>query len=257
MDVEVAPEPRGSRKGRGRPPAGDSPASVDEILTVALRVFARDGFAGASVAAINRELGVSHNLIHQRFGSKEALWYAVVDWIFTDVITLLRIRPGRDDLPPLEEFRVGIIRFLEIQAEYPDVVRLISMEAAIEGPRLTYLYDRHIEPMSVLLAEPLKPLLRQRILNRDDLRTLHFLITSGATAPFAQLPLATRIAPADPLATRAVRRHARLVADTIVAGIAARAARTPGPDENVGHGGEPARAAARRRIGSGDPGLPE
>lgn len=257
MDVEVAPEPRRSRKGRGRPPAGDSPASVDEILTVALRIFARDGFAGASVAAINRELGVSHNLIHQRFGSKEALWYAVVDWIFTDVITLLRIRPGRDDLPPLEEFRLGIIRFLEIQAEYPDVVRLISMEAAIEGPRLTYLYDRHIEPMSVLLAEPLKPLLRQQILNRDDLRTLHFLITSGATAPFAQLPLAARIATADPLAPRAVRRHARLVADTIVAGIAARAARTPVPDENAGDGGEPARAAARRRIGSGDPGLPE
>jgi AcrR family transcriptional regulator len=221
---------------------------VDEILTVALRVFARDGFAGASVAAINRELGVSHNLIHQRFGSKEALWYAVVDWIFTDVITLLRIRPGRDDLSPLEEFRAGII---------PDVVRLISMEAAIEGPRLTYLYDRHIEPMSVLLAEPLKPLLRQRILNRDDLRTLHFLITSGATAPFAQLPLAARIAPADPLAPRAVRRHARLVADTIVAGIAARAGRTPGPAENVGDGGEPARAAARRRLGSGDPSLPE
>lgn len=226
MDAEVTSEPRGPRKGRGRPPAGDSPASADEILTAALRVFARDGFAGASVAAVNRELGVSHNLIHQRFGTKEALWYAVVDWIFANAVTLLRIRPERDDLPPLEEFRAGIIRFLVLQAEYPDVVRLISMESAIEGPRLTYLYDRHIEPMLVLLAEPLKPLIQQQILNRNDLRTLHFLIAHGATAPFALLPLATRMAPADPRSERAVRRHARLVADTIVAGIEARAARS-------------------------------
>lgn len=224
MDAVVAPEPKRSRKSRGRPPAGASPASADEILAAALRVFARDGFTGASVAAINRELGVSHNLIHQRFGSKEALWYATVDWIFDHAITLLRIRPERRDLPPLAEFRAGIIRFLELQAQYPDVVRLISMEAAIEGPRLTYLYDRHIEPMLILLAEPLKPLVQRKVLNRADLRSLHFLIAHGATAPFALLPLATRMSPTDPRAERAVRRHARLVADTIVAGIEARAA---------------------------------
>ncbi|MEU4313802.1 TetR/AcrR family transcriptional regulator [Nocardia sp. NPDC024068] len=231
MDTSVAPEPRGRRTTRGRPPAGDSPASADEILGAALRVFARDGFAGASVAAVNRELGVSHNLIHQRFGSKEALWYSVVDWIFDNAFTLLKIRPEKTDLPPLEEFRAGIIRFLELQAEYPDVVRLISMEAAIEGPRLTYLYDRHIEPMLILLAEPLKPLIQNKVLSRADLRSLHFLIAHGATAPFSMLPMAQRMAPADPRGAAAVRRHARLVADTIVAGIEVRAAgRVPGAE---------------------------
>lgn len=225
MDAVAASGPRGPRKARGRPPAGDSPASADEILAAALRVFARDGFAGASVAAVNRELGVSHNLIHQRFGSKEALWYSVVDWIFANAFTLLKIRPAKSGLPPMAEFRAGIIRFLELQAEYPDVVRLISMEAAIEGPRLTYLYDRHIEPMLILLAEPLKPLIRDKVLSRADLRSLHFLIAHGATAPFSMLPMAQRMAPADPRSPAAVRRHARLVADTIVAGVEARAAR--------------------------------
>jgi AcrR family transcriptional regulator len=37
------------------------------------------------VAALNRRLGVSHNLIHQRFGSKEGLWYAAVDFAFGQV----------------------------------------------------------------------------------------------------------------------------------------------------------------------------
>ncbi|BAD56504.1 putative transcriptional regulator [Nocardia farcinica IFM 10152] len=218
-------ESTAARKPRGRPPAGGSPASTDQIMAAALRVFARDGFAGASVAAINRELGVSHNLIHQRFGTKEALWFAVVDWIFARATAVLTAPARRSPLAPLEEFRRGIVRFVELQADHPDVVRLISMESAIDGPRLAYLYDKHIEPMLVRLAEPLKPLVQQKILTRNDLRSIHFLIAHGATAPFSALPLALRMAPGDPRSPSALRRHAHFVADMIVAGVEAEAAR--------------------------------
>ncbi|WP_245545760.1 TetR/AcrR family transcriptional regulator [Nocardia higoensis] len=219
----AAPEPARPRKSRGRPPAGGSPASTDEIMAAALRIFARDGFAGASVAEINRELGVSHNLIHQRFGSKEGLWFAVVDWVFGHAAALVA-EGAAAELPPLEEFRRGIVRFLILQADYPDAVRLVSMESAIEGPRLAYLYERHIEPILMRLAEPLLPLVRRKVLSRNDLRSIHFLIAHGATAPFSALPLARRMAPGDPLSAQAVRRHARFVADMIVAGVQARAA---------------------------------
>jgi len=226
VKAEPAVEPGIARvkKARGRPPAGGSPASTDEIMAAALRVFARDGFAGASVAEINRELGVSHNLIHQRFGSKEGLWFAVVDWVFGHAAALVAETAADPDLAPLEEFRRGIVRFLILQAGYPDAVRLVSMESALEGPRLAYLYDRHIEPILVRLAEPLKPLIVQKVLTRNDLRSIHFLIAHGATAPFSALPLARRMAPGDPLSAQAVRRHARFVADMIVAGVQARAA---------------------------------
>jgi len=220
----VAQEPARPKKPRGRPPAGGSPASADEIMAAALRVFARDGFAGASVAEINRELGVSHNLIHQRFGSKEGLWYAVVDWVFGHAAALVA-EGVAEQLPPIEEFRRGIVRFLILQADHPDAVRLVSVESAIEGPRLAYLYERHIEPILVRLAEPLLPLVRRKVLSRDDLRSIHFLIAHGATAPFSSLPLARRMAPGDPMSPRAVRRHARFVADMIVAGVEAMAAR--------------------------------
>jgi AcrR family transcriptional regulator len=55
-----------------------SPASLDDILGAALRAFAAHGY-GASLRTINRELGVSHNLLNGRFGSKEARWYATID----------------------------------------------------------------------------------------------------------------------------------------------------------------------------------
>lgn len=213
-----------SPKRRGRPAAGDSPASIEDILSAALRVFARDGFAGASVASINRELGVSHNLIHQRFGSKEALWYAMVDWIFGNITKTLAEPTGLSELSPLERFRAGVIRFLELHAANPDILRLVSVEAAIESPRLAYLYDHHITPGLELLTLPLKTLIDQKILNRNDIRSLHFLIAHGAAAPFTLVPLATRISSSNPRSKAAIRRHASFVADLIVSGLEAKAA---------------------------------
>src|SRR5262249_16079213 len=69
----------------GRPPADDAPASLTDIFSAALKVLSENGFDGTSVGGLNRELGVSHNLMHRRFGSKEALWYATVDWAFGQI----------------------------------------------------------------------------------------------------------------------------------------------------------------------------
>jgi AcrR family transcriptional regulator len=63
---------------RGRPRAEDSPASSDEIFLAALRAFATRGYDGTSVRELNQQLGVSHNLLNRRFGSKEQLWRATV-----------------------------------------------------------------------------------------------------------------------------------------------------------------------------------
>ena len=54
---------------RGRPKASDS-MPIEEILEKALNIFATVGYDGMSLRTLNRELGVSHNLIYQRFGTK-------------------------------------------------------------------------------------------------------------------------------------------------------------------------------------------
>jgi AcrR family transcriptional regulator len=74
-----APSPR---RPNGRPRTEDAPASLDDILGAALRAFATHGYDGVSLRTLNRELGVSHSLLNARFGSKEAPWYAIVDWAF-------------------------------------------------------------------------------------------------------------------------------------------------------------------------------
>jgi TetR/AcrR family transcriptional regulator len=61
---------------------GSSGMGGDEILLAALRAFATRGYDGTSVRELNQQLGVSHNLLNRRFGSKEQLSRATVDrWI--------------------------------------------------------------------------------------------------------------------------------------------------------------------------------
>ena len=85
----LAMPPASADKRKGRPKAQDAPATLEQILDAAFRAFATYGYDGVACRTLNRELGVSHNLIHQRFGSKQALWYAAVDRAFGQQVTEL------------------------------------------------------------------------------------------------------------------------------------------------------------------------
>ena len=211
-------------KRRGRPPATESPAALTDILSAALKTCAETGYDGTSAAALNRELGVSHNLIHQRFGSKEDLWYAAVDWAFGEIEDEITIDPQLADSDLMEALRRGLIQLLEVHARHPEILRMVTVEGAHPGPRLTYLFDAHIHPLYARLTTPLKTLVDRGVLTDVDVRSLHFLVAHGATSPFSLAPLATMLEPVDPLDPTAVRRHAEFVADLVVAGLRARGA---------------------------------
>lgn len=210
------------RKRTGRPPADEAPASLTDIFSAALRVFSEKGFDGTSVGAINRELGVSHNLVHRRFGSKEALWYATVDWAFGQIAAEVGAYDEVTAPDVSATIRSMVAQFLQVHAEHPQILRLVTVEGAAPSPRLTYLYEAHVAPLYARLTAPLKVLVDRGVLSEVDVRSLHFLIAHGGTAPFSLVPFARMIDPLDPLDHDAVREHAEFVADVIVAGLAAR-----------------------------------
>ena len=100
-----------AKKRPGRPAATAAPAPTDErMLRAALDEFAENGFAGTSVRKLARDLGVSHNLIPQRFGSKERLWYAAVDQGFGALATEMEIALHTRKIIPISLRRKPAIR---------------------------------------------------------------------------------------------------------------------------------------------------
>ena len=54
----------------------------DVLLDLLLAAFADLGFDGTSMRSLCRHLRVNHNLIYERFESKDGAWTAAVDHAF-------------------------------------------------------------------------------------------------------------------------------------------------------------------------------
>jgi AcrR family transcriptional regulator len=204
------------RRPPGRPRTEESPASLEQIFGVALRAFATLGYDGVVLRTLNRELGGSHNLLNGRFGSKEALWYATVDWAFQPLVMRLATAFDPTLTDPLDQLRIMMRTFLLYSAERPELLGLMNIEGRQDTERLAYLYNTYIAPS----LEPVNRLLEHLAdcgrTRPVTLRTFHFLLAHGAAAPFTLGPLARHFDDADPLDPAEIEAHADLAADLLI-----------------------------------------
>lgn len=199
-----------------------NPADAQEtILEAALEAFAQRGYDGVSVRELNRQIGVSHNLVHHYFGSKDALWRAAIDFGLSRVNDTWRL----DDLGPLadpvEKMKVGLRRFLEVMAHSPSIQRILEHEGAVGGPRLDYIAERYIVPF---LGPGLARFEDTTAIEERDLHlpSLALLIASGATAFFTQAALARKIGGPDPFSEEGIERHIRTITTVLFYGVLGR-----------------------------------
>jgi TetR/AcrR family transcriptional regulator len=180
-----------------------------EIRDAALRVFAEHGYEGTSMRELARELGVSHNLIPQRLGSKEELWYQSIDQGFgrlsVELWTVLQDPPG----DAIGRLRSMVQRFIEANAAHPSLLRIINQEATSPGPRLDYLFENFISPMREFGDAVLSSLAAEGKVRTTSVSLFYFLMVHGAGGPFSLGPLAERFGEViDPNDADAVSRHA-------------------------------------------------
>ncbi len=94
----------------------------EQLIDVAVDVFAEQGYAGGSIRAIAEKAGVSHSTLIQHFGSKEGLLVAVLEeW---DRRT---VQEGLADVSGLDYFR----RLPEVMAAHGDNRGLLELFTTI------------------------------------------------------------------------------------------------------------------------------
>lgn len=95
------------------------------LLTVARAHFGALGFAGADVARIAAEAGVTTGALYHHFGSKKALFQAVAELVEGEI---LAAGLAVDGPAPWQRLRNGFFVLLDVCAA-PDVQRIIAVEA--------------------------------------------------------------------------------------------------------------------------------
>ena len=169
---------------------------------------------------VNDQLGVSRNLLYQRFGSKANLWRAVIDWAFAPFLAHLQ---GADEesADPMDRLRTFVCGFIEYSATRPYLGSLATLEGAAPTDRLDYLYDNYINPVRSRFVPMLEQLQRAGRIKPIPWEVLFFLITSGGSAPFGQAGMAARMEiELDPENPTQVRVYAEHVAEVLLNGIA-------------------------------------
>jgi len=140
MDPRASATLRRALSAQGTPLAHEGPAgrirqeNQAMILRAAEYVFARAGFAGATMAEIATRAGVPKSNLHYYFRTKQALYRAVLAhtlqlWLSeTDII--------RAELPPQVALEQYIRAKMRLSASHPDASRVFANELLHGAPEI-------------------------------------------------------------------------------------------------------------------------
>jgi len=106
----------------------------DDIMNVAIDLFAKRGFKGTSIRNIADALGVSVSNIYHYFGNKEGLWLAILEHSVKDLPKRLaaELRDAGDD--PAERLRALLRAHLKLSALHHKESQIFFIDQSMLSP---------------------------------------------------------------------------------------------------------------------------
>ncbi|UUU29972.1 TetR/AcrR family transcriptional regulator [Streptomyces sp. CA-210063] len=186
------------------------------VLLRGLEAFAELGYDRASARELARRLGVSHNFINDRYGSKAAFWRAVVDSAMGVQLASLPERdPSVDDA---ENLRRLITDFYRGAAGAPLVARLLVDELNQDTERLDYLYDHYISVVLRSMTSSIERLVAAGRMAPLPMDVLFFAIIPPVSG-MLDVPLARRLGRPEPYSPEQIAATAEALAALVLNGL--------------------------------------
>ncbi len=166
------------RRHPGRP-GKEVPDGASLLLRAAQSVFAREGFQKATLRQIARRAGVDHALVAHRFGSKEALWAAVIEQqaaYLAPFIAELTELQQRVDIPIRGRIETAFRQMVAATLGNPECGMFLSRISSERGDKLDLLVTQLFRPYH----DALQPLLVQAttagIIRQQSPEMLYFML---------------------------------------------------------------------------------
>jgi TetR/AcrR family transcriptional regulator len=200
------------RSGGTRPQRRDPAGTRNKLLTAARREFADRGLAGARVDDIAARAGVNKQLVYHYFGDKDALYLAVLEWVYEEIREQER-KLNLEGLPPEQAIRKLVASSFDHLAAHPDFIVLLNDEN--RGGARHVRHSRKLEAMHSPLVSMVSKILNQGVRAgtfRRGINPVHLYISIAGLSYFffSNTPTLSAIFGKDlssPAAKRARRRH--------------------------------------------------
>jgi TetR/AcrR family transcriptional regulator len=171
------------RRGPGRPGKG-RPNGALLLLQAGQSAFARHGFEGASLRGIAAAAGVDPALAAHHFGSKEALWEAVIERFalyLAPFIVELRELQKHVEIPIRARVETAFRQLISAVCGEPESGMLISRISAEKGDKLDTLVEKLVRPYHDAFEPLLLEAMREELIAEQPLEMLYFMLLHAVT----------------------------------------------------------------------------
>ena len=198
------------RSNNTRPQRRDPAATRSKLLMAARREFASSGLAGARVDEIAARAGVNKQLVYHYFGDKDALYLAVLEWVYEEIRAQER-ELNLEGLPPEQAIKKLIESSFDHLAAHPDFIALLNDENRggarhVRGSRkLEAMHSPLVNLVSTILGQGMKAGIFRKGINQVH---LYISIAGLSYFYFSNTPTLSAIFGKD-LSSRAARQARR------------------------------------------------
>ncbi|NUR91321.1 MAG: TetR/AcrR family transcriptional regulator [Nonomuraea sp.] len=119
----------------GRPPKAEAGDTKAALIDAALRLFAQHGFAGTSVRAIAREVGLSESVLYAHFDGKRGIYEAAMALAGPQVALGALEEPGADPAAFVRAFAARVLEAWDTPRSR-QVMSLVARDGLMHDPML-------------------------------------------------------------------------------------------------------------------------
>jgi TetR/AcrR family transcriptional regulator len=206
------------RSGDLKPQRRNPEATQRKLLTAARREFAQNGLAGARVDEIAARAGVNKQLVYHYFGDKDALYLAVLEWVYEEIRAQER-KLNLEGLPPEAAIKTLIEASFDHLAAHPDFIVLLNDEN--RGGARHVRGSRKLEAMHSPLVSMVSKILGDGVragIFRRGINPVHLYISIAGLSYFffSNTPTLSAIFGKDLSSTTAKRTRRKHVVDLVL-----------------------------------------
>jgi AcrR family transcriptional regulator len=175
-------------RGPGRPAGKTRPDGAMLLLRAGQSSFARYGFEGVSLRKIAAAAGVDPALASHHFGSKEALWQAVIDRMAvyfapfnSELIELQR----QVEVPIRSRLETALRQLISSVFVEPESGMLLARIGSETGEKLDLLIEKLIRPHHDAFLPLLREAMRAKVIAKQPPEVLYFMLLHAVTMSIA------------------------------------------------------------------------
>ena len=175
----------------GRPANPTDVIDETQIVARGLAACAELGYEGASVREPARRLGVSHNFIHDWYGSKALFWRAIIDRALGAQVARLGAVLNVPAEDPLGRLRNLVQAFHAANVAEPDLARILQFESIRGGERLEAVFQHYLVPVREAVVPLVQELVAQGRVRPIPIDVMVYAVVAmnsvNAEVPFVSL----------------------------------------------------------------------